>query len=116
MWRSGPVDATVSDFFNAVAALHTMLAPLDLPDALRAIEQRFGRERPLLNAPRTLDLDLLLYGTLQLNDPRLTVPHPRLHQRTSVLQPLLEPGARPLEVLATHLQATAGQRVQRLTG
>ena len=109
MWRSAPVDATVSDFFNAVAALHTMLAPLDLPDALRAIEQRFGRERPHLNAPRTLDLDLLLYATLQLNDPRL-------HQRASVLQPLLEPGARPLEVLATHLQATAGQRVQRLTG
>ncbi|MES2716434.1 MAG: 2-amino-4-hydroxy-6-hydroxymethyldihydropteridine diphosphokinase [Pseudomonadota bacterium] len=118
LWRSAPVDAGGPDFFNAVVALHTTLAPLDLLDALQAIEQRFGRERPYPNAPRTLDLDLLLLGDLQLHGPRLTVPHPRLHQRAFVLQPLLEldPGlvAPGLGPLAAHLPATAGQRVQRL--
>ncbi len=118
LWRSAPVDAGGPDFFNAVAALHTTLAPLDLLEALQAIEQRFGRERPYPNAPRTLDLDLLLLGDLQLHGPRLTVPHPRLHQRAFVLQPLLEldPGlvAPGLGPLAAYLPATAGQRVQRL--
>ena len=120
VWRSAPVDATGPDFSNAVARLHTTLAPLALLDALQAIEQRFGRERPYHHAPRTLDLDLLLYGSLQLHGPRLTVPHPRLHQRAFVLQPLLEldpalvvPGVGPL---AHCLAATADQPVQRLAG
>ena len=118
VWRSAPVDATGPDFFNAVAALHTTLAPLALLDGLQAIEQQFGRERPFANAPRTLDLDLLLLGDLKINLPRLTLPHPRLHQRAFVLLPLLEldqqlqaPGLGPL---AGHLGATAGQRLQRL--
>lgn len=118
VYRSAPVDAAGPDFFNAVAALHTTLAPLQLLDALQGIELQFGRQRPYPNAPRTLDLDLLLLGDLQLQTPRLTLPHPRLHQRAFVLQPLLEiapalaaPGLGPLEV---HLPATAGQRVERL--
>ena len=118
LYGSAPVDAQGPDFINAVAALHTRLAPPDLLDALQAIEQRFGRQRPYPNAPRTLDLDLLLAGDTVLQTARLTLPHPRLHQRAFVLQPLLElaPGlcAPGLGPLAAHLGATASQRVQRL--
>ncbi|MDH4392811.1 MAG: 2-amino-4-hydroxy-6-hydroxymethyldihydropteridine diphosphokinase, partial [Aquabacterium sp.] len=118
VYRSAPVDAAGPDFFNAVAALHTTLDALALLDALQAIELQFGRQRPYANAPRTLDLDLLLLGDLQLHTPRLTLPHPRLHLRAFVLQPLLEiaPGlsAPGLGPLAAHLPATAGQTVQRL--
>ena len=89
-WRSAPVEAQGPDFLNAVAALDTELVPLALLDALQAIEQAHGRERPYRNAPRTLDLDLLLYGTLQLDSERLTLPHPRLGERAFVLRPLLE--------------------------
>ncbi|NCT85183.1 MAG: 2-amino-4-hydroxy-6-hydroxymethyldihydropteridine diphosphokinase [Comamonadaceae bacterium] len=89
-WRSAPVDAGGPDFLNAVAALDTTLQPLELLDALQAIEQAHGRERPYRNAPRTLDLDLLLYDDLVLDSPRLTLPHPRLGQRAFVLRPLLE--------------------------
>ena len=117
-YRSAPVDATGPDFTNAVAVLHTTLAPLALLEALQAIEQQFGRQRPYLNAPRTLDLDLLLLDDQVLCSTRLTLPHPRLHQRAFVLQPLLElapallaPG---LGALADHLPATAGQPLQRL--
>ena len=118
VYRSAPVDASGPDFYNAVAALHTTLAPLALLDALQAIEQQFGRERPFINAPRTLDLDLLLMGDLQLNSPRLTLPHPRLHQRAFVLQPLLEiaPGlvAPGLGPLVAYTFTTVDQRLQRL--
>lgn len=89
-WRSAPVDAGGPDFLNAVAALDTALSPVELLDALQAIEQAHGRERPYRNAPRTLDLDLLLYGDLSLDTPRLTLPHPRLGERAFVLRPLLE--------------------------
>jgi 2-amino-4-hydroxy-6-hydroxymethyldihydropteridine diphosphokinase len=61
-----------------------------LLDALQAIEQQAGRERPYRNAPRTLDLDLLLYGHARIDSPRLTVPHPRMHERAFVLVPLRE--------------------------
>lgn len=89
-WRSAPVDAGGPDFLNAVAALDTALSPLELLEALQAIEQAHGRERPYRNAPRTLDLDLLLQGDLVLDTPRLTLPHPRLGERAFVLRPLLE--------------------------
>lgn len=93
-YRSAPVDATGPDFVNAVARLRTTLAPLDLLDVLQAIEREHGRERPYRNAPRTLDLDLLLYDDLRLDTPRLTLPHPRMHERAFVLLPLrdLAPG------------------------
>lgn len=90
LWRSAPVDATGPDFFNAVAALDTTLAPLALLRALQAIELAHGRERPYRNAPRTLDLDLLLYGNVCQDDPVLTLPHPRAHERAFVLAPLAE--------------------------
>jgi len=82
------------DFVNAVAALDTTLAPMDLLDALLAIELEFGRRRTDGTGdhwgPRTLDLDLLLYGDAVITLPGLTVPHPRLHQRAFALVPLLE--------------------------
>lgn len=89
-WRSAPVDAGGPDFLNAVAALDTSLSPIDLLDALQAIELAHGRERPYRNAPRSLDLDLLLHGDAVLATPRLTLPHPRLGERGFVLRPLLE--------------------------
>ncbi len=118
VYRSAPVDAGGPDFYNAVAVLDTTLTPAALLGALQAIEQNFGRQRPFVNAPRTLDLDLLLAGDQVVNTPVLTVPHPRLHQRAFVLLPLLElnpalaaPGLGPL---ASYLPTTAGQRIERL--
>jgi 2-amino-4-hydroxy-6-hydroxymethyldihydropteridine diphosphokinase len=119
LYRSAPVDAPGQpDYVNAVAALDTELSPAQLLDALQDLERRHGRERPYPNAPRTLDLDLLLYGDTVLASPVLTLPHPRMHQRAFVLQPLLEldPRAkvtgrgRARDLLA----ACAGQRVERL--
>ena len=89
-WRSAPVEATGPDFTNAVVVLATRLAPLELLDALQAIEQRHGRQRPYRNAPRTLDLDLLFHGDARLSHPRLILPHPRLHERAFVCCPLDE--------------------------
>lgn len=91
-YRSDPVDAPGPAYVNAAAKLSTTLAPLPLLDLLRSIESQFGRERHFRNAPRTLDLDLLLYDSLELNTPRLTVPHPRMHLRAFVLKPLIELG------------------------
>lgn len=82
------------DYINAVALLHTCLAPLDLLDALQAIEARHLRQRQERWGPRTLDLDVLLYGDMVINEPRLCVPHPHMHLRNFVLAPLsdLAPG------------------------
>lgn len=90
LYRTRPVDAAGPDFLNAVAMLQTGLAPLPLLDALQAVEQAAGRERPYRNAPRTLDLDLLLYEQRCCDTPRLTLPHPRAHLRQFVLVPLVE--------------------------
>ena len=89
-YRTAPLEASGPDFINAVAALRTRLAPEVLLLHLLSIEQAHGRQRPYRNAPRTLDLDLLLYGDSMLNTPSLILPHPRLHQRQFVLVPLLE--------------------------
>lgn len=78
------------DFINAVAQVETALAPRALLAALLDIEHRHGRERSFRNAPRTLDLDLLLYGGAHFHEDGLTLPHPRMHERAFVLQPLLE--------------------------
>lgn len=89
-WRSAPVGAEGPDYLNAVARIQSSLAPLALLRALLQIEQQHGRERPFRHAPRTLDLDLLLYADRVQDDPELILPHPRLHQRAFVLLPLLE--------------------------
>ena len=112
LYSSAPVDAGGPDYINAVAAVETQLQPLELLDALQAIEAAAGRERPYRNAPRTLDLDLLFYGDEPIASPRLTVPHPRLHERAFVLLPLAE--IAPKRVTAAQLQAVAGQRLHRL--
>lgn len=112
LWRSAPVDAEGPDFVNAVVAVDTDLSPIDLLDALQVIEQAHGRERPYRHAPRTLDLDLLLYGDVALDTPRLTLPHPRLGERAFVLRPLLEI-APALASLASGL-AWQTQRIDRL--
>lgn len=89
--RTAPVGyADQPDFINAVAELETDLPPERLLDELQALEARHGRVRSFRNAPRTLDLDLLLYGDLILETERLTVPHPRMRERAFVLEPLRE--------------------------
>jgi len=91
LYRSAPVGYREQpDFINAVAQIETALAPRALLAALLAIEHSHGRVREFRNAPRTLDLDLLLYGGLQYHESGLTLPHPRLHERAFVLVPLAE--------------------------
>ena len=113
LYRSAPVDAQGPDFINAVAAVSTRLTAPDLLLALQQLEQRAGRERPYRNAPRTLDLDLLLYGDARIDSPSLTVPHPRMMERAFVLIPLAE--IAPDLVPAAALAAVAGQRIERLS-
>ena len=113
-WRTAPVEAVGPDFLNGVAALDTTMAPLQLLDALQEIERRHGRTRPHRNAPRTLDLDLLLHGDAPLSSARLTLPHPRLAERAFVLAPLLEVAPELRGRYAPALAALAHQRVERL--
>ncbi|MEJ6007941.1 2-amino-4-hydroxy-6-hydroxymethyldihydropteridine diphosphokinase [Paucibacter sp. AS339] len=117
-YRSAPIEAGGPDYLNAVAALETGLPAELLLQGLQAIELQHGRERPYVNAPRTLDLDVLLYGQQQIDTASLSVPHPRLSQRAFVLLPLLElapalqaPG---LGDLRTYLPGVAAQPIERL--
>jgi len=121
LYRSAPVAARGPDFLNAVIEVETALAPQALLAQLLAIEAGEGRERPYRNAPRTLDLDLLLAvdesGPLRVDSPSLTLPHPRMHLRAFVLAPLAEiapamvvPGQGPV---ATLLAECADQRIER---
>lgn len=119
LYRTAPIASSGPDYLNAVAALDTGLGPQSLLEALQAIETRHGRERPYRNAPRTLDLDLLLHGDALLDTPTLTLPHPRLAERAFVLRPLLElapslrlPGA--TAALAESLPAVADQRIEKI--
>lgn len=91
LYLSKPVGYTDQpDFINAVAEIHTRLAPRALLDALLDLEHRQGRDRGIKNGPRTLDLDLLLYDSLALHEAGLTLPHPRMAERAFVLAPLAE--------------------------
>jgi 2-amino-4-hydroxy-6-hydroxymethyldihydropteridine diphosphokinase len=91
LYASAPVGyVDQPDFINAVAQVETGLAPRAMLAALLDIEHRHGRERSFRNAPRTLDLDLLLYGAAHFHEEGLTLPHPRMHERAFVLRPLLE--------------------------
>ena len=90
-YRTAPVGfEDQPEFLNAVAALDTRLAPGALLESLQGIERRHRRERSFKDAPRTLDLDLLLYGERVVDSPGLTLPHPRMHERAFVLAPLTE--------------------------
>jgi 2-amino-4-hydroxy-6-hydroxymethyldihydropteridine diphosphokinase len=91
LYRTAPIDSSGDDYINAVAEVDTSLSARALLAALHEIEQAHGRERPYRNAPRTLDLDLLLYDDELIDDaPALVVPHPRMHERAFVLAPLAE--------------------------
>ncbi|WP_343649667.1 2-amino-4-hydroxy-6-hydroxymethyldihydropteridine diphosphokinase [Herbaspirillum sp.] len=118
LYRTAPIDSSGDDYVNAVALLRTTLAPLGLLYALQAIELQHGRERPYRNAPRTLDLDVLMYGNGSIASTELTVPHPRMAQRAFVLVPMLEidetveiPGLGPARGLLT---AITDQPISRL--
>jgi 2-amino-4-hydroxy-6-hydroxymethyldihydropteridine diphosphokinase len=118
VYAAAPLGATGGDYLNAVVRVRTALAPLELLRALQAIEARHGRLRPFAGAPRTLDLDLLLYGDFALASAELTLPHPRLHERAFVLAPLAEL-APQLVVdgrgrVADLLTAVSAQRVAKL--
>lgn len=119
LYRSAPVGVGEQpEFINAVASLETVLSARELLDGLLAIEARFGRERPSPGAPRTLDLDLLLYGDQVIAEPGLAVPHPRMHKRAFVLAPLAEIAAE-ISVprkggVMTLLAACGNQKVQRI--
>lgn len=118
LFRTAPVDAGGDDYINAVVKLETSLTALALLDNLQVIERDFGRERPYVNAPRTMDLDLLLYGQTTMEIDKLTVPHPRITQRAFVLIPLLQidPFIQIPGKGAAHnfVSAVAGQAIQKI--
>ena len=109
LYRTAPIGASGPDYVNAVAQIATTLTAPALLAALQTMETDAGRERPHRNAPRTLDLDLLLYGSARIHSPRLTVPHPRMWERAFVLVPLAE--VAPEQVPPEALRAVAGQGI-----
>jgi 2-amino-4-hydroxy-6-hydroxymethyldihydropteridine diphosphokinase len=112
LYRTAPVEASGPDYINAVAEIHTRLCAPELLAQLQRLEDEVGRERPYPNAPRTLDLDLLLYGSATIQSDRLQVPHPRMNERAFVLVPLAE--IAPDRVDGSRLHAVAGQSLSRL--
>jgi 2-amino-4-hydroxy-6-hydroxymethyldihydropteridine diphosphokinase len=121
LYRSAPIGhADQPDFINAAAQLETGLPAERLLAELRGIEDRHDRTRSFANAPRTLDLDLLMYGRQTMNSAELTLPHPRMHERAFVLMPLAEiapdlavPGRGSIRQL---LQDCSSQAVERVGG
>ena len=120
MYQSAPVEATGNDFINAVIAIETSIQPKELLAICHQVENQFGRERPFLNAPRTLDLDLLIYDQIQLSDDYLTIPHPRITERAFVLIPLLEISpdidVPDLGKLSRYIQNVEHQRIEKIQG
>ena len=112
LYGSAPLDADGPDYVNAVVQVRTALSPAALLKALHAIEQKAGRERPYRNAPRTLDLDILLYGSDSVDREDLQIPHPRMWQRAFVVVPLAE--IAPDLVSPAQAHAVAGQVLHRL--
>ena len=119
-YKTSPVDATGDDYVNAVLAIKTKLSARELLHELQRIEAQFGRIRPagIVNAPRTIDLDLLLYGNVKSEDPELLLPHPRMKLRAFVLVPLKEiiSGDFSLEgkTLNEWISQVHNQRIERL--
>jgi len=119
LYRSGPLGyADQPDFVNAVAEIETSLPASRLLAELKAIEARHGRHRSFKNAPRTLDLDILLYGDTTLNLAHLTLPHPRMHERAFVLKPLYEVAPHALipgiGTVKDCLEKTSEQKAERI--
>ena len=111
-YQSAPFQAVGPDYTNAVVHLQTRLNAIDLLRAFQSVENLAGRERPYRNAPRTLDIDLLLYGDGNIQSPELQVPHPRMHERAFVLLPLSE--LAPELVTTDELRGVQDQVVNRL--
>lgn len=118
LFQTSPLDADGDDYINAVVCVSTQLKAHALLQCLQQIEQDFDRQRPYPNAPRTLDLDLLLYGQLSVSDNQLVLPHPRMTQRAFVLIPLLQidpfiviPGAGPAHQFVPQV---AGQVIKKV--
>lgn len=124
LYRSAPVGyADQPDFVNAVAIIETALAPQALLAALLAIERAHGRIRDFPNAPRTLDLDIVLYGDRVVHEPGLTIPHARMLERAFVMLPLAEvapdavvPGHGGVRELAARVDAASVAQLQRMPG
>lgn len=122
LYRSAPAGyADQPDFINAVAVIETALAPQALLEALMAIERTHGRVRDFPNAPRTLDLDIVLYGDSIVQEPGLTIPHARMLERAFVMVPLAEvapdmqvPGHGRVGDLAGHVDAASVVQLQRM--
>ncbi|WP_354686855.1 2-amino-4-hydroxy-6-hydroxymethyldihydropteridine diphosphokinase [Cupriavidus necator] len=119
LYRTAPVDAGGDDYYNAVVKVQTSFTAAQLLRICHHIEDQFGRERPFRNAPRTLDLDLLLFGDEQHDDEHLTVPHPRMTERAFTLVPLLELDA-GLSIpgrgrAADFLAGVGGQRIEKVS-
>ena len=112
LYRTAPVDSSGPDYVNAVVEISTTLDAHTLLAQLQAIENEAGRARPYRNAPRTLDLDILIFGDGAVNTPTLVVPHPRMAQRAFVLVPLAE--IAPSQVSAAQLQAVWRQGITRI--
>ena len=116
LYRTAPIDAGGNDYLNLAVKLETTLGVRHLLALCHKIEHHFGRERPFRNAPRTLDIDILLFGDQRIDDADLIVPHPRLAERAFVLVPLVEidpaleiPGLGRADAF---LPAVAGQRIE----
>jgi 2-amino-4-hydroxy-6-hydroxymethyldihydropteridine diphosphokinase len=113
-YRTAPIASSGPDYVNAVAQVCTRLSAPDLLSCLHAIEAQAGRARPYRNAPRTLDLDILMYGEGRIASPTLTIPHPRMGMRAFVLMPLAE--IAPQCVNAQQLKRVGEQTVERFGG
>lgn len=111
-YRTAPLDSSGPDYTNAVVEVRTSLTAPELLSCLQSIESAAGRERPYRNAPRTLDLDILLYGDAQVSSPALDIPHIRMWQRAFVLLPLVE--IAPQRVSAEQLLAVRAQAISRI--
>jgi len=112
LYRTAPVDSSGPDYINAVAKLSTQLTAPELLRELQRVENAAGRERPYRNAPRTLDLDLLMFGSARIESTELQVPHPRMHERAFVLVPLAE--VAPEVVSEARLSAVSDRRIVRV--
>jgi|EndMetStandDraft_2_1072991.scaffolds.fasta_scaffold50879_2 2-amino-4-hydroxy-6-hydroxymethyldihydropteridine diphosphokinase len=112
LYRSAPVDAEGPDFINAVVAVRTGLTAEAFLAELHLLEEQAGRERPFPNAPRTLDLDLLMHGNAIKDTPALSLPHPRMRDRAFVLKPLAE--IAPDKVPRAALARVSSQVIERI--
>jgi 2-amino-4-hydroxy-6-hydroxymethyldihydropteridine diphosphokinase len=112
LYRTAPIESSGEDYINAVVMVSTALPAYSLLRELQKLEQLAGRERPYHNAPRSLDLDLLLYGSASIDSERLSVPHPRMRDRAFVLLPLQE--IAPELVSSDELKRLASQRIEKI--